>query len=58
MRMALGARRTQVMRMVITQALRVVAIGVVIGVPFALAGARSLRALLYGGRDDLAVVAI
>jgi len=47
-RMALGARRMQVMRMVIAQALRVVAIGVAIGIPFALAGARSLRALLYG----------
>jgi len=47
-RMALGARRMQVMQMVIAQALRVVAIGVVVGVPFALAGARSLRALLYG----------
>jgi predicted permease len=47
-RMALGARRIQVVRMVIGQALRVVAIGVVIGIPFALVGARSLRALLYG----------
>ena len=47
-RMALGARRMQVMRMVMAQALRVVAIGVTIGIPFALAGARSLRALLYG----------
>jgi len=47
-RMALGARRMQVMWMVIAQGLRVVAIGVVVGIPFALAGARSLRALLYG----------
>ena len=47
-RMALGARRTEVMRLVIAQALRIVAIGVVLGIPFALAGARSLRALLYG----------
>jgi predicted permease len=47
-RMALGAGRSQVVRMVIGQALLVVAIGVGVGIPFALAGARSLRALLYG----------
>ncbi len=47
-RMALGARRSQVVRMVIGQALLVVAIGVGVGIPFALAGAQSLRALLYG----------
>jgi ABC-type antimicrobial peptide transport system permease subunit len=46
--MALGAGRMQVVRMVLGQAMRVVAIGVALGVPFALAGARSLRALLYG----------
>ena len=34
--------------MVIGQALLVVAIGVGVGIPFALVGARSLRALLYG----------
>jgi predicted permease len=47
-RMALGAQRSRVVRMVIGQALIVVAVGVGIGIPFALAGARSLRALLYG----------
>ena len=47
-RMALGAPRSRVVRMVIGQALIVVAVGVAIGIPFALAGARSLRALLYG----------
>jgi len=47
-RMALGARRSQVVRMVISQALLVVVIGVGLGIPFALAGARSLSALLYG----------
>ena len=34
--------------MVIGQALLVVAVGVGLGIPFALVGARSLRALLYG----------
>jgi predicted permease len=47
-RMALGAGRGQVMRMVMRQALALVVIGVAIGVPLALMGARSLRALLYG----------
>jgi predicted permease len=47
-RMALGADRRQVVRMVIGQGLTIVALGVVIGVPIALLGARSLRALLYG----------
>jgi predicted permease len=47
-RIALGAGRTQVVRMVIGQALTVVAIGVGLGIPFALAGAQSLRSLLYG----------
>jgi predicted permease len=47
-RMALGAGRRQVVGMVIGQALRVIAVGVMLGIPFALFGARSLRALLYG----------
>jgi predicted permease len=47
-RMALGAQRSQVVRMVIGQALIVVAIGVAVGIPFSLFGARSLQALLYG----------
>jgi predicted permease len=47
-RIALGAGRGQVVRMVIGQAMTVVAIGVGVGIPLALVGARSLRALLYG----------
>jgi ABC-type antimicrobial peptide transport system permease subunit len=47
-RMALGADRGQVMRMVLGQALRLVGMGVAIGIPLALGGARAMRALLYG----------
>ncbi len=47
-RMALGAGGGQVMRMVMAQALKLVVVGVVIGVPLALGGARAMRALLYG----------
>ena len=47
-RMALGAGRSQVIRMVIGQGLTVVIVGVGLGIPVALLGARSLRALLYG----------
>jgi predicted permease len=47
-RMALGASRAQVIRMVVGQGFTLVILGVAIGVPLAIAGARSLRALLYG----------
>ena len=47
-RMALGAGHGRVVRMIIRQALTIVAIGVGLGIPLALAGARSLQALLYG----------
>ena len=42
-RMALGAERSQVVRMVIRQALVVVLVGIGLGIPFALTGARSLQ---------------
>jgi putative ABC transport system permease protein len=47
-RMALGATSGAVSRMVVSQGARVVLIGVVIGVAGAVAGTRSLGALLYG----------
>ena len=47
-RMALGARSTQVLTLVVRQGLRLVAIGLVIGVPAGLASARVLSSLLVG----------
>jgi putative ABC transport system permease protein len=48
-RMALGADRGQVLNMVLGQALKLVLVGVMVGVPLAIAGARSMGvALLYG----------
>jgi len=47
-RMALGADRTDVVRLIVRQSLVVVTIGIAIGVPLALAASSGLRALLYG----------
>jgi len=47
-RMALGANRANVVGLVLRQSLLVVAIGIVAGVPLALAASSGLRALLYG----------
>ncbi|MGH8435079.1 MAG: ADOP family duplicated permease [Pseudomonas sp.] len=47
-RIALGADATRVVQMVLRQSLVVVVIGVVFGVPLALAAARGMAALLYG----------
>ena len=47
-RMALGAGRARVVRMILGQSLGVAIAGVVVGVPLALAAANALRALLYG----------
>ena len=47
-RMALGADRPDIVRMVMRQSLIVIAAGVAIGVPLALAASSGLRALLYG----------
>ncbi|HEU4643568.1 MAG TPA: ABC transporter permease [Gemmatimonadaceae bacterium] len=46
-RMALGARESQVGRMVVAQSLRLGALGAMIGVAAALAGTRLLRSLLF-----------
>jgi putative ABC transport system permease protein len=47
-RMALGARRSQVVRMVVRQGLRLVGFGVVIGLPVALVATKLLSSLLVG----------
>jgi predicted permease len=46
-RMALGAERTDVIRLILTQGMRLVAIGLVVGLVAAAAGARALTSLLY-----------
>jgi putative ABC transport system permease protein len=57
-RMALGARRSDVMKMVMGQGLRLTAIGLGIGLVAAFAGARLLKPLLYGiGANDPATMA-
>jgi putative ABC transport system permease protein len=47
-RMALGARRGDVLRQVVGEGFRTVAIGVALGVVFALAAGRLIASLLYG----------
>jgi putative ABC transport system permease protein len=47
-RMALGAQRVQVLRMVLQQGMRLVIAGVVVGVALAIAGARLIESYLYG----------
>jgi len=47
-RMALGARREQVLWMVIRESLTLAAAGLIVGVPFSLLVARLLRSNLYG----------
>jgi predicted permease len=47
-RMALGARRGQVLWMVLRGTLAVAAAGIAVGLPLAFAGARFMRSMLYG----------
>ena len=47
-RMALGARRGQVLWMVLGESLAVCAVGVLVGLPLAIAGTRFLESILFG----------
>jgi putative ABC transport system permease protein len=46
--MALGARRSQVVRLALARGARVLALAMAVGIPAALVGARLLRAQLFG----------
>jgi putative ABC transport system permease protein len=58
-RMALGARRGQVVRLVVRQGLRLVGVGVLIGLPLSLLALRELSSLLVGvtAKDPLTYIA-
>jgi ABC-type antimicrobial peptide transport system permease subunit len=58
-RMALGAEQSRILRMILREGLLICALGILIGLPFALAGARLLGSLLYGLKpaDPLSIVA-
>ncbi len=59
LRVALGAQRNAVVGMVVRDALRLVAVGIVIGVPLALAATKLLRNQLYGVQpSDPASIAV
>jgi predicted permease len=50
-RIALGAEPERVRRMVVVQGMRVVVVGIVVGIAVVLFGARALESLLYGVRS-------
>jgi putative ABC transport system permease protein len=59
-RMALGASRGDILRMVVRQGVTLLAVGLALGIAGALAVARSLASLLYGVRpsDPLSILAV
>jgi predicted permease len=57
-RMALGATRQAVLRMIVSEGVTIVALGVVVGIPCALAAGRVIRSQLYGvSSTDPAIMA-
>jgi putative ABC transport system permease protein len=59
-RMALGARRADVLRLVLRESMFLVAIGLATGIPLALAATRLLNSFLYGlkSTDPLSLIAV
>jgi putative ABC transport system permease protein len=59
-RMALGARAPDVVRLVVKEGMRLVALGLVVGLALAAAAGRSLESFLYGvnGRDAVTFVVV
>jgi predicted permease len=57
-RMALGAQRREVLRMVLLESFTVAAVGLAVGIPVSLAVATTLRSMLYGlsSGDPLTIV--
>jgi len=47
-RIALGAQRSEVLRMFLAESLTVAALGLALGIPASLAVARTLRSMVYG----------
>ena len=59
-RMALGSRRSDVMRLVLREAMVLVALGLLIGVPLSLASSRFLHSFLFGvnGTDPFSLLTV
>jgi predicted permease len=59
-RMALGARRGDVMELVLREGMLLVAVGLVVGIPLALAGSRVLQGFLFGlkSTDPLSLISV
>ena len=59
-RMALGGQRRDVMRLVLREAMFLVALGLAIGVPLSLASSRFLQSFLFGvnGTDPLSLLVV
>jgi predicted permease len=59
-RMALGAQRGDVMALVLREGMLVVAIGLLVGIPLALAGTRVLQRFLFGlkSTDPISLIAV
>jgi len=58
-RVALGASRADILRLVMAQGVRLCALGLVLGLPLALGAGQGLRALLYGvGAIDPVVLVV